>query len=74
MAAVDFIKTQTEAYNQAMLKLDSAKALLSTIGIFLGDTSESDEGIPVTGSLLDSALGGIRMLIESAETDLTTKS
>lgn len=69
MAAADSIKIQTEAYNQGLLKLDGAKALLSAIGI-LG--SETEEG-GITGSLLDSALNGIRLLIESAEADLLTR-
>jgi len=65
MATADSIKIKTEAFNLGLLKLDGAKALLSAIGI-LG--SETEEGI--TGSLLDSALNGIRLLIESAEADL----
>jgi hypothetical protein len=73
MATADSIKTKTEAYNQALLKLDGAKSLLSTIGIFVGDTTDSEEGMPITGSLLDSALNGIRLLIESAESDLMAR-
>lgn len=69
MATANSIKTKTEAYDQGLLKLDGAKALLSAIGI-LGSEISPEEGI--TGALMNSALNGIRLLIESAETDLMT--
>jgi hypothetical protein len=73
MATDNSIKTKTTAFNQGMLKLEGAKALLSTIGIFVGESAETGEEMAITGSLLDSALSGIRLLIESAESDLMTR-
>jgi hypothetical protein len=73
MATTDSIKTQTAAYNLGMLKLEGAKSILSAIGISVYSSVEAGEEIAVTGSLLASALDGIRLLIESAESDLLTR-
>jgi len=70
MANQDSNRTiQTAEFNSATLKLEGAKALISTIGIFI---DEAGEEMPVTGQLLARATNGVRLLIESAETDLMT--
>ena len=56
MANQDSNRTiQTAEFNSATLKLEGAKALISTIGIFI---DEAGEEMPVTGQLLARAMNG----------------
>ena len=62
-----------DSLNKATLKIAGASAIISAFGIFIEDTCGENGEMPVTGSLMSSALDGVRCLLESATTDLLTK-
>lgn len=58
-----------DKFDNATLKLDGARALVSMFGIFAGEV-ENGEPLPVSGEIINSAMNGIDLLIESAIDDL----
>jgi len=64
------VSVPVNRFNSATLKLEGAKALISALGIFIGETTAGDGEMPVTGSLMSEAMSGIRQLIDCATDDL----
>ncbi len=69
MAESDFtIQVPDERFDKATLKLEGARSILQTIGILIGNTPAGK--ITIAGHVLDSAMTGVDLLIESAVADL----
>ena len=70
MATENFtVKIPVDKFDAATLRLSGAKALVSTLQIFIGDTEDGE--MPVTNNLLAEALYGIRLLLEEVDNNLT---
>jgi hypothetical protein len=57
------------AYNDSQLRIACAKAIIDTIGIFINESEE----IPVSNSLIHSALMGATMLLDDASAGFCKK-
>ena len=60
-----------DAYNDSQLRIECARCVIDTIGIFINDC-ESDV-LPVTNTLIHGALMGATMLLKDAELGLCKK-
>ena len=67
------ISVPSAKFNSATIKLDGASAIVSAFGIFIDETVGGDGEMPVTGSLMASAMNGVRLLLDSARDDLSAK-
>lgn len=71
MATENFtVKIPGDRFDAATLKLSGAKALVSTLHIFISDIADGE--IPVSNNLLAEALNGIRLLLDGVGNDLIT--
>lgn len=63
------ILVDAESYNDGQLRIECAKAIIDSIGIFINECDE----IPIANSLIHSALFGAAMLLEDASKGFSTK-
>ena len=66
----DTVQVLRESFDRATLKLEGAQSLVTMFGIFAGEVDNGSGELPVTGSLISTAMSGIECLIESAVDDL----
>lgn len=68
------ISVPSDSFNSATARINAAKALLGTMGIFVSEASDENGRIPVAPMLLAEAMNGVSLLLEGATDLLLTKS
>lgn len=56
-----------DSFDAATLKLSGAKALITALGIFIGETADGDGEMPISSTLLAESMFGIGLLLDDVK-------